>query len=137
MRVTKASLAIAAAGITIVSAGLASMLPAAASPARAAQPTTITSVIDTNFAGYLTGGNWRFRYISADVPMAACRSAANQNAVAGIALKSNIFSEVALQTTGPMRPRWSLRRVPPRAIRHASTGRTVCASASVPSASDR
>jgi hypothetical protein len=94
-RVTKASLAIAAAGITIVSAGLARVLPAAASPARAAQHTAITTVIDTNFAGYLTGGNWRFRYISADVPMAACRSAAHQKAVAGIALKSNIFGEVA------------------------------------------
>jgi hypothetical protein len=52
-------------------------------------------VIDTNFAGYLTGGNWRFRYVAADVPVAACRSAANQNAAAGIALKSNIFSEIA------------------------------------------
>jgi hypothetical protein len=95
MRVTKTALAIAAAGITIASTGLAGVLPAAASPARAAQPTAITTVIDTNFAGYLTGGNWRFRYIAADVPMAACRSAANQNAVAGIALKSNIFREVA------------------------------------------
>ena len=95
MRVAKASLAIAAAGITIASAELASVLPAAASPARAAQPTAITTVIDTNFAGYVTGGNWRFRDISADVPVAACRAAANQNAVAGIALKSDIFSEVA------------------------------------------
>jgi hypothetical protein len=53
------------------------------------------TVIDTNFAGYLTGGSWRFRYVAADVPTAACRSAANQNAVAGIALKSNLFSDVA------------------------------------------
>ena len=95
MRVTNASLAIAAAGITIVSAGPAGVLPAVASPARAAEPAAITAVIDTNFAGYLTGGTWRFRYISADVPMAACQSAANQNAVAGIALISNMFSEVA------------------------------------------
>ena len=95
MRMPRAPLAIAAAGITIASAGLASALPAAASPARAARPAAITTVIDTDFAGYLTGGNWRFRYITADVPMAACRRAANQNALAGIALKSNIFSEVA------------------------------------------
>jgi hypothetical protein len=95
MCVTKASLATAAAGIAIASAGLAGVLPAVASPARAAQPAAITTVIDTNFAGYLTGGNWRFRYIAADVSIAACRSAANQNAVAGITLKSNIFSEVA------------------------------------------
>jgi hypothetical protein len=92
-RVNKASLAIAAAGI-MASAGLASVLPAAASPAPASRP-AITTVIDTNFAGYVTGGTWRFRYVAAEVPMAACRSAANQNAMAGIALKSNIFSEVA------------------------------------------
>jgi hypothetical protein len=53
------------------------------------------TVIDTNFAGDLTSGSWRFRYVAADVPTAACRSAANQNAVAGIALKSNIFGDVA------------------------------------------
>jgi hypothetical protein len=94
MRRRKASLAIAAAGLTIASAGLAGALPAAASPPAAGEPAA-TTVIDTNFAGYLTSGNWRFRYIAADVPMAACRSVANQNAVAGIALKSNIFSEIA------------------------------------------
>jgi hypothetical protein len=95
MRMTKAWLVNAAAGITIASAGLASALPAAASPVRPARLAAITTVIDTNFAGYLTGGSWRFRYIAADVPMAGCRSAANQNAVAGIALKSNLFSEIA------------------------------------------
>ena len=93
-RTTKTSLlVIAAAGLTLASAGLPGALPAAASPS-AAGPAA-TTVIDTNFAGYLTGGNWRFRYVAADVPMAACRSVANQNAVAGIALKSNIFSEIA------------------------------------------
>jgi hypothetical protein len=89
----KASLVIAAAGLTLASAGLPGALPAAASPP-AADPAA-TTVIDTNFAGYLTGGNWRFRYVTADVPMAACRPVANQNAMAGIALKSNIFSEIA------------------------------------------
>ena len=95
VRIMKTSLAIAAAGITIASAGLASALPAAASPAPAARLAAITTVIDTNFAGYAAGGSWRFRYISADVPMAACRPAANQNAVAGITLTSGVFSEVA------------------------------------------
>src|SRR5689334_2753457 len=90
----KASLLIAVAGLTIASAGLPGALPSAASPS-AADPAAATTVIDTNFAGYLTGGNWRFRYVTADVPMAACRPVANQNAVAGIALKSNIFSEIA------------------------------------------
>jgi hypothetical protein len=90
----KASLVIAVAGLTIASAVLPGALPAAASPSAADDP-AITTVIDTNFAGYLTGGNWRFRYVTADVPMAACRSIANQNAAAGIALRSNIFSEIA------------------------------------------
>jgi hypothetical protein len=53
------------------------------------------TIIDTNFARLLDGGQLAVRYVTADVPMAACRSAANQNAVAGIVLKSNIFSEVA------------------------------------------
>jgi len=90
----KASLFIAVAGLTIASAGLPGVLSAAASPSAADHP-AVTTVIDTNFAGYLTVGNWRFRSVTADVPMAACRSVANQNALAGIALKSNIFSEIA------------------------------------------
>jgi hypothetical protein len=91
---TKTSLlVIAVAGLTLASAGLPGALPAAAA-SPAADPAA-TTVIDTNFAGYLTGGNWRFLYVTADVPMAACRPVANQNAVAGIALKSNIFSEIA------------------------------------------
>lgn len=99
----KASLVIAAAGLTLASGGLPGALPASASPSAAsssaasssAADPAATTVIDTNFAGYLTGGNWRFRYVAADVPMAACRPVANQNAMAGIALKSNIFSEIA------------------------------------------
>jgi hypothetical protein len=94
MNMKKALLAAASAGITIASAGMASAGPAAAASPAPRLP-AITTVIDTNFAGYVTGGNWRFRYVAADVPMASCRPTANQNAMAGIALKSNIFSEVA------------------------------------------
>jgi hypothetical protein len=47
------------------------------------------------FAGYVTGGTWRFRFVAADVPVARCRPVRNQNAVAGIALKSNITGQVA------------------------------------------
>ena len=53
------------------------------------------TIIDTNFARLLDGGQLAVRYVTADVPMAACRSAANQNAFAGVVLKSNIFSGVA------------------------------------------
>ena len=94
-RVTRALLTVMAAGITFASAELGGAVPAVASLARASRPLAVTTVIDTNFGGYVTGGNWRFRYVAAEVPMAGCRSAANQNAMAGIALKSNIFSEVA------------------------------------------
>ena len=92
VRATRALLAIAAAGITITSAGA---VGAGASLAAASPAPAITTVIDTDFAGYVTSGNWRFRYVAADVRMAGCRPAANQNAVASIALKSGIFSEVA------------------------------------------
>ena len=53
------------------------------------------TIIDTNFARLLDGGQLAVRYVTADVPMAACRSAANQNAFAGVVLKSNIFGGVA------------------------------------------
>lgn len=95
MRLKNVSMAVAAAGITIVSAGLAGAVPAGASPTSASGPSAIRTVIDTVFAGFVTGGNWRFRYVAADVPMAGCRSAANQNAVASIALKSNTLGEDA------------------------------------------
>lgn len=94
MHVKKPSLAIAAAGITLASAGMASASQAQAA-SLAPRVAAVTAVIDTNFAGYVTGGNWRFRYVAADVPVARCRPAANQNAIAGVALKSDILGEVA------------------------------------------
>lgn len=94
-RMKKRPLAVMAAAIAIASASLATALPAAASPAKAARSTAITTVIDTNFAGYVTGGSWRFRYITADVTMAGCRAAASQNAVASIALKSDVLGDLA------------------------------------------
>ena len=95
MKVPRVAVLAGAAAITMVSAGVASAVPAGASPSRASGPAAITTVTDTVFAGYVTDGNWRFRYVAADVPMAACRAAANQNAVASIALKSGTFGEDA------------------------------------------
>lgn len=92
-RMKKGRLAVMAAAIA--SASLATSLPATASPAKATRSTAITTVIDTNFAGYVTGANWRFRYITAEVTMAGCRSAANQNAVASIALMSGVSGDLA------------------------------------------
>lgn len=92
-RLRNAVLAAAAAGATVASAGLAGQVPAGA--ATTSEPAAIKTVIDTDFAGYVTGGDWRFRFVTADVPMAKCRSVSNQNADARIALKSNVFDEVA------------------------------------------
>lgn len=93
-RIFSAFLAIAAAGAAMASAGLAAAAPAAASSA-APRPAVIKTVIDTDFAGYVTGGTWRFRYVAATVPVAKCRSQASQNAAAGIALKASKLTEVA------------------------------------------
>ena len=94
MRLKSAYLTVAAAAITTISANLAGAIPAGASPSPASG-SAITTVTDTVFAGYVTGGNWRFRYVAAEVPIAACRAAANQNAVASIALTSSAFGEGA------------------------------------------
>jgi hypothetical protein len=75
-------------------------LPAAI-PAGAATsgPLVITTSYDTAFAGYITGGDWRFRFVAADVPMAKCLpragGTADNNAVASIALTSNIAGQAA------------------------------------------
>lgn len=55
----------------------------------------IRTVTDTVFAGYVTDGAWRFRFVAADVPVQRCRSASNQNATAGVALKSNVVGQMA------------------------------------------
>lgn len=83
-----------ATGAAVAAAGLASAAPAAASSPAGARP-AIRTVIDTVFAGYATTGRWRFRYVTATVPIARCRNEANQNASAHIALRSNLVNEVA------------------------------------------
>lgn len=92
-RITRALLAatIAAAG---AAAGLSGVSPAGASPAPTPR-SPIKSVIDTTFAGYVTGGPWRFRFVSAAVEIANCRATANQNAEAGIALATGVPGQIA------------------------------------------
>jgi hypothetical protein len=94
-RVIRAFVAAAAAGAAVASAGLASAVPASASSTEAAARPVIKTVIDTNFAGYVTTGRWRFRYVAAAAAIAKCRKTPNQNAAAGIALKSNAINEAA------------------------------------------
>jgi hypothetical protein len=66
------------------------------------------TIIDTNFARLLDGGQLAVRYVTADVPMAACRSAANQNAFAGVVLvhayAGPAYAFVAVGAAGGMRP---------------------------------
>jgi hypothetical protein len=93
-RVTRALFAGAATAALATSAGLAGAARASASPVAAARP-AIKTVIDTNFAGYLTTGHWRFRFVSADVLVAKCRKTANQNASARIALRSRAVNDAA------------------------------------------
>jgi hypothetical protein len=90
---TSAFLAMAT-GAAVAGAGLAGAVPAVASSPAAARP-AIKTVIDTVFAGYVTTGPWRFRYVAATVPISKCRKTANQNASAHIALRSNVINEVA------------------------------------------
>lgn len=80
--------------LALVSAGLASAASAAAAPVATARP-AIKTVIDTSFAGYVTAGPWRFRYVAAEVAVAKCRETASQNAAARLALASDAISKVA------------------------------------------
>lgn len=93
-RMTRAFLSAAVAGAAMAAAGLAGAVPASASAAAAGRP-AIKTVIDTVFAGYVTGGQWRYRYVAATVPIAKCRKTANQNAAARIALASNTINQAA------------------------------------------
>lgn len=89
--------ALLAAGVTVAAAGsgaLVGAVPASASPAGSASP-VIKTVIDTNFAGYVTTGPWRFRSVAAAVTITRCRKAKNQNASARIALASNTLNQAA------------------------------------------
>lgn len=93
-RIKTALLAVIVTAATMAS-GLAGAVPAEAAARAAARAPVIKTVIDTVFAGYVTGGSWRFRYVAATVPIAKCRTTANQNAVARIALATNTVNQAA------------------------------------------
>ncbi len=78
----------AAAAAALASTGLGGVLPAVA--ASAEPRPAIKTVVDTDFAGYVTAGPWRFRYVAAAVPVAKCRPRSAQNAAARIALQSTL-----------------------------------------------
>ena len=81
-------LAAAATVAALASTGLGGAIPAVA--ASAWPRPAIKTVIDTDFAGYVTAGRWRFRYVAATVPVAKCRPQSSQNAAARIALTSTL-----------------------------------------------
>ena len=94
---TRTARALLAATVMVAAAGslaLTGALTASASPAGSASP-VIKTVIDTNFAGYVTTGPWRFRSVAAAVTITQCRKAKNQNASARIALASNTLNQAA------------------------------------------
>ncbi len=91
----RGTVGVAAAGAAL--AGLAGTVPAyaIAGPSPAAPRPVIKTVIDTVFAGYVTTGHRRFRYVAATVPIARCRSKDTQNAKARVALAANAITQVA------------------------------------------
>ena len=55
----------------------------------------ITTSYAAGFAGYVTGGSWRFRYVAASVPMAKCQTPPGDDGRVRIALSSNVATQVA------------------------------------------
>lgn len=90
-RITRSVLAVAAAAATVAGLALSGVAAASASVGTA----SFTTRYDTAFAGYITGGSFKFRFVDTNIPVPACQSAADNNAVATIALTSNVAGEVA------------------------------------------
>ena len=88
LQIRSVFLAAAATVAGLASTGLVGAIPAVA--ASAGPRSAIKTVVDTDFAGYVTAGPWRFRYVAATVPVAKCRPQSAQNAAARIALKSTL-----------------------------------------------
>lgn len=93
-RMRSAALAAAVMAAAIASAALTGAAPAGASSVTPKAP-AIKTVIDTMFAGYVTTGKWRYRFVAATVPVAKCRAQANQNAAARIALSTSTIGQAA------------------------------------------
>jgi hypothetical protein len=91
-RIKLAFLAATAATATLTSLGLAGATGASAA---ASGPLVITTSYDQGFAGYVTGGSWRFRYVAASVPMAKTQTPPGNNGLLRIALSSNVATQVA------------------------------------------
>jgi hypothetical protein len=90
-RITRSVLAAVAAASAVIGLALAGAVTASASVGTA----SFTTRFDTSFAGYVTGGSFKFRFVDASIPVPACQATADNNAVAMIALTSNVAGEVA------------------------------------------
>lgn len=90
-RITRSVLAAAAAASTVAGLALSGAVTASASTGTA----SFTTRFNTSFAGYITGGSFKFRFVDTNIPVPACQTTADNNAVATIALTSNVPGEVA------------------------------------------
>ncbi len=90
-RITRSALAAATAASAVAGLALSGTVTASASTGVA----SFTTRYDTSFAGYITGGSFKFRFVAANIPVPACQATAGNNAVATIALTSNVPGEVA------------------------------------------
>jgi hypothetical protein len=90
-RITRSVLAAVAAASAVIGLALAGAVTAGASVSVA----SFTTRFDTSFAGYVTNGSFKFRFVDTNIPVPACQANPNNNAVAMIALTSNVAGEVA------------------------------------------
>jgi hypothetical protein len=79
----------------LASAGLAGPVRVSAAAAAPGRPLVITTSYDQGFAGYVTGGSWRFRYVAASLPMARCQTPAGNNGLVRITLSSDVPAQVS------------------------------------------
>jgi hypothetical protein len=96
-RLARAFCAVATAGITAATLGLAGAAAATQAPTSLTPP-----VYTTSNAGYTTGGGWHFRYVQATVTVPALQKAAGNNAIAGIGLYSGskYLAEIMVRAGG-------------------------------------
>ncbi len=89
-RITRSVLAAVAAASAVAALALTG-----AAASASVGTASFTTRYDTSFAGYVTGGSFKFRFVHASIPVPACQTNPNNNAVATIALTSNVPGEVA------------------------------------------
>lgn len=94
-RITRAFMAVAAAGAALTTLGFAGVSAAASTGA----PQAVPNVYTKNLAGYLTGGT-RIRYVAATVKVRACRAhSGNKEAIIALAGRTQV-AELSVRCGG-------------------------------------